>query len=125
MMLNIHAGWIGILAGVIAGLLQGAFFHKDEFLGGYTSWSRRLTRLGHISLFGLGFINLAFALTAQVLGMNSGLGLPSMLFVIGAVSMPIVCYTSAFFRSARHLFFVPVISVAVATSIFVWRLLSI
>lgn len=124
-MLNIQAAWIGILAGILAGMIQGMFFHHEDFLGGYSSWQRRLTRLGHISLFGIGFINLAFGLTTRALGLGAGLELPSALLVVGAITMPAVCYTSAFFRQARHLFFIPVLSLIAATSIFVWRLLSI
>src|SRR4051812_205671 len=50
--LNIAAAWIGILCGVLGGAVVGLFFHRDEWLGGYGSWRRRLARLGHISFFG-------------------------------------------------------------------------
>lgn len=115
--LNLVAAWIGFLAGVISGIVPGLLFHGEEWMGGYGSWRRRLTRLGHISFFGIGFINLAFALTARSLGLESGLALASGLFITGAVSMPLLCYLSAWKKPFRHLFFIPVVSLAGAIAI--------
>ena len=84
-------------------------------MGGYNSWERRLTRLGHISFFGLATINLAFALTMRSLGITEGLTLPSLLFIIGAISMPAVCYLCAWKPVIRHFFFIPVVSLILAT----------
>ena len=61
---NLIGGWVGMLAGVLTGAFIGLFFHQDGWMGGYSSYPRRLTRLGHISFFGLGFLNLIFAATA-------------------------------------------------------------
>ena len=38
-------------------------------MGGYGSFRRRLARLGHISFFGLGFLNLLLAFTNQLVGL--------------------------------------------------------
>ena len=62
--INLYAAWIGMLLGGIFGAIQGLFFHKEEWLGGYGSWRRRITRLGHISFFGIAFINISFVFTA-------------------------------------------------------------
>jgi hypothetical protein len=86
-------------------------------MGGYASWERRLTRLGHISFFGLGFINLAFGLTMRSMGITEGLYWPSLLFIVGAISMPTVCYLCAWKPPIRHLFFIPVLSLIIATII--------
>src|SRR5206468_12363049 len=51
--LNLLAAWSGILLGFISGLVFGLFFHREGWLGGYSSFKRRLYRLGHISFFGL------------------------------------------------------------------------
>ncbi len=53
--------WILILLGMVSGAVLGWRFQEEGFLGGYTSRRRRLLRLGHISFFGLGAINLFFA----------------------------------------------------------------
>ena len=125
MTMNLYAAWIGLLLGVLSGIISGLFFHDESWLGGYATWPRRLIRLGHISLFGLGFINLAFFLTAQALEIRSGLTASALLLLIGAATMPTVCYLAAFRKPFRHLFFVPVLSVGFGITIFLWRLVSV
>lgn len=113
--LNLLGGWIGMLAGVISGAIAGLFFYRDEWMGGYNSWRRRLTRLGHISFFGLGFLNLIFAATAAQLSLSHGyLETASVSLIAGAITMPVCCFLSAWRKSFRHLFPIPVLSVAVA-----------
>jgi hypothetical protein len=124
-MINIYAAWIGFLLGCVAGAIPGLFFYGEDWLGGYASWPRRMIRLGHIAFFGIGFLNLAFGLTSRMLGMNSGLTMPSSLFIVGAVTMPVVCYMSAWKSCFRHIFFVPALSVIAAIVLFLWRMLSI
>lgn len=125
MLLNFYAGWLAFLAGIIAGAISGMKFYSEEFLGGYGSWRRRMVRLAHIAFFGLGLINLAFALTVRSLDISTGLAWPSILFVVGAVAMPAVCYLSAFKPVFRHLFFIPVLSVLIAILFTLWKVVSI
>ncbi len=113
MQLNLVVGWIAILAGLVAGAGIGLFFHDEAWLGGYGSWRRRMLRLTHISLVGTGLLNLAFALSAGALHYVPRLG--AALFVVGAVAMPLVCAASAWRPAARHLFFIPVLSLIIAT----------
>lgn len=109
---NLIGGWLGMLAGVLSGALAGLFFYRDDWLGGYQSWRRRLTRLGHISFFGLGFLNLLFAATAtQLLLSGSYLKVASAGLLIGAITMPICCFLSAWRKPLRRLFPIPVIAV--------------
>jgi hypothetical protein len=124
MTINIHAAWIGFLLGCLAGAIPGLFFHREDWLGGYASWPRRMARLAHIAFFGLGLLNLSFALTARALGLDSGLKLPSLLLIVGAVTMPLVCYSSIWKKSCRHLFFIPVASVTLGVALFLWRIIS-
>lgn len=124
MTINLYAAWIGFLLGALAGATTGLFFDREEWLGGYADWHRRMVRLGHISLFGIGLLNLGFFLTVDTLGLQSGLGLPAWLLIVGAVTMPLVCYLSAFRRSFRHLFFVPASAVTLALALFTWRLVA-
>jgi hypothetical protein len=105
----IIAGWIGMLLGVISGAIIGMFFHRKDWMGGYGSYRRRLTRLGHISFFGLAFVNFCFAFTQHVMALGAPWSSVAMTaFIIGAASMPACCFLSAWRKPFRHLFFVPV-----------------
>lgn len=117
--INFYAAWIGIFLGFIAGAVTGLFFHNDEWLGGYSSWPRRMTRLGHISFFGIAFINLTYSVSISVFKINITSPYPSYLFVAGAVTMPLVCYLSAYRKLFRHLFFIPVLSLIVGAFLFI------
>ncbi len=120
--INLLAAWIGILAGLCSGVPLGLFFQNESWLGGYDSWKRRLLRLGHISFFGLAFLNLAFAATVSYLKLPiADIFWPSRLFIVAAVAMPSVCFLAAFNKSCRHLFFVPVLSLLGATGLLLVR----
>jgi hypothetical protein len=123
-MVNLHAAWIGILLGAVAGAAQGLFFHDEQWLGGYGSWPRRMIRLGHISFFGIAMINLAFFFTVRELGLRGELVWSSRLLIVAAVTMPLLCYLSAFRKGFRHLFFVPTLSVIIGVALLLWRLLA-
>ncbi len=112
--LNLWAAWIGILLGMITGAGMGLLFDREDWMGGYGSWRRRLTRLGHISFFGLAVINLAFVLTVDRMDAPAGepspasVVLASYLLVAGAVLMPVTCFLAAWRRGFRILFVLPV-----------------
>ena len=122
MPLNLYTAWTCFLLGALAGAVPGLFFQGEQWLGGYGSWRRRLIRLGHISFFGIGALNLAFWVTCRLLGHESGLALPSVLLVVGAITMPLVCYLSAWKSFFRHIFFIPAGSVTIACLIIFWKI---
>ncbi len=73
-----------------------------------------MTRLGHISFFGLGFVNVLYVLTIRAVEITAGEArLASWAFFVGLVSMPICCFLTAWRKSFRHLFPIPVVSVGV------------
>lgn len=119
-MVNIIAAWIGFLLGGISGAIPGLFFYRFDWLGGYTSWPRRLIRLGHIAFFGIGFLNLGLGLTSLVVGIHAPAA--STLMIVGAVTMPLLCYLSAFKPAFRHLFFIPAGSVILSIILFIERM---
>jgi hypothetical protein len=123
MTINLYAAWIGFFLGCLAGMAPGLFFHDEDWLGGYASWRRRMIRLAHIAFFGLGLLNLAAALTADALRIETGLTAASYLLIVGAVAMPVVCYLSAWKKCFRHLFFIPAASATAAIGLFTWRIL--
>ena len=115
--MNLIAAWSAILLGLVSGLVMGLFFHRENWLGGYGSFKRRMYRLGHISFFGLGTLNLLFYLTAPLLSHGFALTLASWTFVVGAASMPICCALMAHFSEARLLFTIPVVNLLIGGTI--------
>jgi hypothetical protein len=125
---NLYVGWIGLLLGGVAGALSGMWFHQADWVGGYTSWPRRMIRLGHIAFFGIGILNVLFALSVSSLELEeAGKALTgaSLLLIVGLATMPIVCYLSAWKVGFRHVFFVPAGSVIVGTALFLWRMMNL
>lgn len=121
MEINLVAGWMAILAGLLVGAGIGIFFHRDQWLGGYNSWRRRMLRLTHISLVGTGLLNLAFGLSAASLHLDPLPRLGSVLLVVGAIAMPLVCALSAWRTAMRHLFFIPVLCLVIGTADILYR----
>jgi hypothetical protein len=108
---NLVLAWLWILLGFISGMVLGMFFRGENWLGGYASFKRRMYRLGHISFFGLGALNLLFWLTVQHFSLTGqGIGIASWAFIAGAIAMPICCVVMASFPKAHQIFFVPVVS---------------
>lgn len=124
MTINLYAAWVGFLAGCVAGAVTGLFFHGEEWLGGYASWRRRMIRLAHVAFFGIGLLNLSFALTARALSLETGLTASSALLLFAAAAMPLVCYASAWRASFRHAFFVPATALTTGVALFLWRIIS-
>jgi hypothetical protein len=113
--LNAAFGWAWITLGFLSGMLMGLRFYREDWLGGYDSWRRRLVRLGHIATIALGVLNVLFALTARYVPLaNWELQTVSIAFVIGGATMPIVCALAAWRQNLRHLFVIPVASLLTA-----------
>jgi len=105
---NLVLAWVWILLGFASGALMGLRFHQPDWLGGYASHKRRLYRLGHISFFGLGAVNLLFSLTASFCASGTLLQAASMAFVVGAVAMPLACLVFAHNARLHLIFSIPV-----------------
>jgi hypothetical protein len=109
--INLVLAWALIAFGFGGGFVFGLFFHRDDWMGGYTSFRRRLYRLAHIASLALAMINILFCLTVQHLPYpNRSIDIASWGFVIGAISMPISCMIMAHKIAARAIFLIPVIS---------------
>lgn len=109
--LNAAFGWLWITLGFASGALMGLRFFRDDWLGGYDAWPRRMVRLGHIAIIALGVLNVLFALSAPHVPLAAWERLTaSLAFVIGAVTMPLVCGLAAWHKPLRHLFVIPVAS---------------
>ncbi len=117
--LNLLAGWIGMLGGVTTGAIIGLYFHREGWLEGYSSFRRRMTRLGHISFWELGFVNMMFAFSLKAVELPSvyvQFASPSL--ILGLITMPLICFLTAWRESFRLLFPIPVICVLVGVCSF-------
>ncbi|MDB6059233.1 MAG: hypothetical protein JWO95_3077 [Verrucomicrobiales bacterium] len=113
--INLITAWVWIGLGFLSGLGLGLGFDREHWLGGYASWKRRLYRLGHISFFGLGMVNLLFYFTARTMPSgDSFAAIASIGFVAGAFTMPVCCLVMAHFPKAKMLFALPVLSLLIA-----------
>jgi hypothetical protein len=112
--LNFTAGWWLILAAFTSGAVVGLGFHREDFLGGYTSLRRRLIRLGHVALAALGALNIIYGISPVRVGTSALAVLPGTLLLAGAVAMPAVCFLSAWRQPLRRLFLLPVALLAAA-----------
>jgi hypothetical protein len=112
--INWYVGWCLLLSGFLTGAAGGLFFHRDDFLGGYPSFRRRLFRLGHISQAALGMINVLYSLTAHAVSPPALALAASLCFVTGGLSMPLVCFLAGWRQGFRHLFPVPVAALLLA-----------
>lgn len=113
-LLNWTFGWWLLFSGFLTGAALGLFFHREEFLGGYNSWTRRLCRLGHIAQVALGMLNVLYGLSPLPEPATVASAIASAGFIAGGVSMPLVCFLSAWRPVFRHFFFVPVLSLGTA-----------
>jgi hypothetical protein len=109
--LNLLLAWLWILLGFLSGMVLGMFFHREGWLGGYGSLQRRMYRLGHISFFGLGAVNLLFWITMKLNPAAGALvSVASGAFILGAITMPLCCLVMAHFPKLHLTFAVPVVS---------------
>jgi hypothetical protein len=111
---NLLVGWSSMIAGALSGAAIGLFFHRETWLGGYASLRRRMLRLGHIAFFGLGFMNVLFALSlsaAPISGLFARVA--SAGFVVAVATMSACCFLTAWRTGFRHLFPIPVAGVLV------------
>lgn len=112
---NLWAGWTGMMFGLVSGALIGLKFHLEDFAGGYASFRRRMLRIGHLAFFGLGIINVLFALTLTSSGVVLSYPAVASTSLAAAVFvMPAVCFLTAWKKPFRHIFPLPVILVAVS-----------
>ena len=111
---TLKLGWTGMLLGVVSGAIMGLFFHRENWLGGYGSHTRRFLRLGHISFFGIGLLTLFYGFSLAPLGIAEPTArIGAYAFAIALFGMPLTCTLTAFTKSARHLFPIPVVAATV------------
>ena len=119
---NIKFGWLWILLGIISGALLGTFAFNGPIqfspeLMDYNSLPRRMLRLAHISFIGLGFLNWMYGVTVNSLKIKIRKNL-SVMFIFGAVTMPLFLIVSAFYEPFKYSLVIPATTLLIATVIF-------
>lgn len=112
--LNWYFGWSLLLSAFVTGAAIGLFFHDESWWGGYSSFRRRIVRLGHIAQAALGMMNVLYSLSPWPTAGTWQASVAAWAFVVGGVSMPTVCFLSGWRKPFRHLFFIPVASLMTA-----------
>lgn len=106
-------GWTSVLGGLVMGLMMGIKFQREEWLGGYGAFPRRMVRLAHVALVALGMINIQFAQSAARLRLDPQLeGVASLAFIAAAVLMPACCLLLAARRQHFEIFAAPILCLA-------------
>ncbi len=122
-MINLLSAWLGVLAGFVSGAIIGLKFHREDWLGGYTSHRRRMLRLGHISFFGLAVINVMFySVTSLFTAGHATVSIASWAFVVGALTMPVACALVAWRVRWKDVFIIPVSSLLTGAVLTLWEL---
>ena len=122
--LNAISAWTGMFLGVVSGIAMGLFFHRDDWLGGYDSWPRRMLRLGHLAFFGFAFVNLAYALTLKYLGWPEPHPLTAGALAASTLLTPAVCFLAAWHKPLRHFFALPTVCTLVGVADLLWARLA-
>lgn len=110
-------GWAMMAFGALLGMLIGLRSHLEDWLGGYSTYRRRILRLGHIASFALGGMTVLYmaSIPPELLASpTTVLKTGATAMVLGALLMPTVCLATAWREQFRHLFGIPAISVLVA-----------
>jgi hypothetical protein len=106
-------GWCSVLAGIALGLYMGRKFEREDWLGGYNAFARRMVRLAHIALVAIGILNVQFAQSAPRLRLNTALEtVASFALMAAAVLMPACCLWIAPRRRHFEIFAAPVACLA-------------
>lgn len=112
-------GWAAMMAGIVSGSVMGIFFHREDWLGGYSSYRRRMVRLGHIAFFGMGAINLLMSASTRSMDRERWVVLSPIAarsLLVATLAMPLTCFLTAWRPSFRHFFPVPVAAAALAVA---------
>jgi hypothetical protein len=123
---NTLAGWSGMAAGAVLGMLIGLRAESRDWAGGYGSFRRQALRLAHVAAFALGIINVLYGLSAAprsaVPAWAARAGAASM--VAGGLLMPLVCLGAAWRRGLKFLFPIPATLVLAALVVQAWGALA-
>jgi hypothetical protein len=110
-MWNEAFGWMAVFGSLVMGLIMGVKFQREDWLGGYNAFPRRMVRLAHVALAALGMLNILFAQSPARLRLAPKVSeLASISFLAAAVLMPACCLYLAARRRHFGIFALPILS---------------
>ena len=116
--INMVFGWIWMSLGFILGMTMGIWAEGKEWLGGYTSVTRRYLRLGHIAFIALSIINILYGKELPLADISDTMkNIGSYLMIFGAVGVPVTCVSAAFIRKTKY--FLPLPASALLTGVII------
>lgn len=117
---NRVVGWTTTALGVGTGLVLGLWSFDGPlavpgWIGAYGETSRRLVRLGHIALIGLGILDILLAreLVRSALGARAK-QVASVTMILGNVFLPLTLFAAGAYRPAKFFMALPASCVFVA-----------
>ncbi|MCX7017077.1 MAG: hypothetical protein NTW86_31700 [Candidatus Sumerlaeota bacterium] len=117
-MYNEPFGWLWIALGLAAGAVIGVWAEGEDWLGGYGHRRRRLVRLAHISFVMLGLINILFSMSLQRMTLPPPWrDVASWTLIIGAMTMPMSCFLTAWKRALNPVFAIPTVCLIIGTGL--------
>jgi hypothetical protein len=123
---NRSVGWLSLALGVGSGLVLGMWsfdgpVEVPHWIGAYGDTSRRLVRLGHIALIGLGILDILLGreLPRSSLGPRAR-RIASWAMIFGNAFLPLTLFAAGFAPAWKYAMSVPATSVFVALCLAAW-----
>lgn len=123
---NRLVAWTGFGLGVISGALMGLWafdgpLDPPVWIGDYENTPRRLMRLGHISFFGIGYLNLFLARELPGFDLEHRTkALASRCMNVANTLLPLLLFAAAAYGPLKYLLPFPVIAALTALVIAAW-----
>lgn len=121
--LNRAVAWVSLVFGAISGLVFGLWsfggpVEVPAWLDDYGDVSRRLARLGHISFFGLGILNLLLMRELPRCALREQVKRTALIAMnFGNVFLPLTLFAAAIYHPMKYALGLPGLSVALALAI--------
>ena len=118
--MGVTIGWWLVAAGFSTGAVFGILAQREDWLGGYTSRTRRLVRLGHIALIALGALNVVWPITTTAVSGRISADTIASFFIVGGLTMGPTCFLTAWKWQLRALFVIPSTSLILGAILAGW-----